>query len=378
MSERALPERTRLAARENAAEVDNRGIFPEHAVRSLREARLLSAPFGMHPLTTSAEVVEGLGTECLSTAMVYAMHVQQAWAVRSVEEWLESGLVREFRQSETLVASVTSEYGKGGDVAKALAPLEYAGAHVLVRRKAPIVSYGEHADSFLILMKSGAEASDRDICLVIASRSHGVTRATGPWDSCGMRGTRSVPMEFDLRVGRERVAAQNVGAVIAQAFVPAGHIAWASAWLGAATGLLTQSLRVAADSSRLGAMLTSDACRDTIGRVRADLAAIRALRDRCLNGFEQIQLGRRPYDYEFAQEISCLKVFASETALKVAQALQVLAGAHTGYVRPAAVPIERTVRDLLAAPLMYPNRLLTSAIASLEAARIREIQGPII
>ncbi|SBY69364.1 Acyl-CoA dehydrogenase, C-terminal domain [Klebsiella pneumoniae] len=310
--------------------------------------------------------------------MIYAMHVQQAWAVRSVEDWLEIDLLREFQESERLVASVTSEYGKGGDVTKALAPLEYAGSHVLVRRKAPIVSYGEHADSFLILMKKTAEAPDRDTCLVIASRSHGVAHATGPWDSCGMRGTRSVPMEFDLRVGRERVAVRNVSAVIARAFVPAGHIAWASAWLGAATGLLTQSLEVAADSSRLGAMLASDAYREAIGRVRADLAAIRALRDRCLHGFEQIQYGRRAYDYEFAQEISCLKVFASETALKVAQALQILAGAHNGYVRAASIPIERTVRDLLAAPLMYPNRLLTSAIATLEAARIRKIEDPII
>ncbi|SBY69321.1 Uncharacterised protein [Klebsiella pneumoniae] len=60
MRELALPERVRLAARDNAAEVDSRGMFPERAVRSLREAQLLSAPFGTHPLATSAEVVEGL------------------------------------------------------------------------------------------------------------------------------------------------------------------------------------------------------------------------------------------------------------------------------------------------------------------------------
>ena len=152
--------------------------------------------------------------------------------------------------------------------------------------------------------------------------------------------------------------------------------------LASASNGLRKATLVAGQSGRINTVLVGSGSEVPAGERLASLVdchhpyALGVIPER--HGFEQIQYGRRAYDYEFAQEISCLKVFASETALKVAQALQILAGAHNGYVRAASIPIERTVRDLLAAPLMYPNRLLTSAIATLEAARIRKIEDPII
>src|SRR6188508_3627888 len=80
----AAAERTAAAARAHAVRVDSEGAFPAEAIAAAREFGLLglmsAESVGGHArgLRQAAEVVELLGRECGSTAMVMTMHYSGA------------------------------------------------------------------------------------------------------------------------------------------------------------------------------------------------------------------------------------------------------------------------------------------------------------
>ena len=127
--------------------------------------------------------------------MVFAMHhIQLLTIVRHLERdsWFESYLHRQVAEGR-LIASVTSEVGTGGDMARSIAAVTPAeDGLVSFEKQAPTVSYGAYADDLLTTLRRAPG---------IRARRPGGRRSPtqtstrwsrpGTWDVLGMRGTCS-------------------------------------------------------------------------------------------------------------------------------------------------------------------------------------------
>ena len=156
-----------------AALVDAENRFPIESVAALRDAGLLG--YFIPPelggiggdIRTYCDIAELLGRECLSTALIWVMHAHQTAVLVDHRTPAHEPYLREIAEYGVLLASVTSEYGKGGDVLRADAPLVREGTQLRVRRRAPVVSYGAQAGFFLITMRSAEDRPATDVTLVL-------------------------------------------------------------------------------------------------------------------------------------------------------------------------------------------------------------------
>jgi hypothetical protein len=96
------------------------------------------------------------------------------------------------------------------------------------------VSYGEQATWFLVTMRASRESPATDVRLVLLNRADGSVRVDGDWSALGMRGTRSVPMSFDVTVDPGAIIGGSFREIALRTMIPAAHVGWAAAWLGAA------------------------------------------------------------------------------------------------------------------------------------------------
>lgn len=358
----------------SAAAVDAEGRFPHESVKALRESGLFGllvpAELGGYEadLATFCSVAAAVGEGCLSTALIYAMHCQQVAVLvdHALEEHARS--LRQIVDKGSLVASVTSEIGKGGHLLTAKAPLLMEGSSLRVRRSAPIVSYGEEADLYLITMRSGEDKPDTDVSLVLLNGDDGEIAVEGNWDSMGVRGTQSVPMSFDATVSSRQLVGGlgKFREMAVQTMIPVGHLGWTAAWFGAAKGAYQRFVRQLRSMGARGETdLQSDLFAARLSRVRMHLDMLEALLNevtRRLDGLRKAEAPLEAYeDYTLNIVVNSLKVAGSELAFSVANGLVELGGLSKGYLRGNSLGLERTFRDLRSAALMYSNdRLLVA------------------
>lgn len=357
---------------EQARVIDEDAIFPARSLAALRESGLLGllVPAGYGGLggglTDLVGVAASLAGECLSTAMVWAMHCQQVAAVTAHgSPDLRKRLLPRIAAGEVYIASVTSEKGKGGHLLTAQAALRRADGMLEIERDAPIVTGGHDADGFLITMRDSPAAPPHAVSMVYADRADLTVSAAGSWNPMGMRGTHSVAMRLAGRVDEHNLvgAPGEFRTVAVSTFAPVGHIAWAACWLGAARAALRgvlELLRSAAGRRQFD--LRSDLLRTRLARIRLDLDTVAAMLAQCLR-----DLSTEP-DLEAVPvqlRINGLKVLAAERSFAVVDALTEIAGLRHGYLRDAPLALERVFRDLRSASLNYANDRLLLANGAL-------------
>ncbi|MFL6117571.1 MAG: acyl-CoA dehydrogenase family protein [Catenulispora sp.] len=363
--------------RARAAKDDEQASFPTASLDLLRADGLMGllvprehggAGGTLADLSAVARVLAG---GCLSTALIWAMHCQQVVTIADhATPALGRRLLPRIAAGEVYVASVTSERGKGGHLTSAVAPLVRRGGTVLLERDAPIVTGGEHADGFLVTMRDGDQAAEHAVTLVYADRVQVRAVSTdGGWNPMGMRATHSSALRLSGEVPADQIVgpAGRFRDVAAALFAPAAHIAWASCWLGAATAVTRDVLALLrTPSGRREFDARSDLLLDRIARIRLDLDAVHALLTRVIRdvdaargaGADAVPGGGGAAAH---LRINGLKIFAAETLMGTADRLMDLTGLRHGYMRDAAVPVERLFRDLKAARLNYSNDRLTAA-----------------
>jgi acyl-CoA dehydrogenase len=266
----------------------------------------------------------------------------------------------------SLVASVTSESGTGGQLFTAQAPLRREDGRVHITRSAPIVSYAEEARYFLVTMRASPDAGPHDVRMAVVSRDDGDIRVTGSWDAMGMRGTQSVPLSIDAYIDETRVLAEPFRALAVRTFVPAGHVAWTSAWHGAAMGALNRYVAwMRRRNSQRSARLDSDLILSRLADLRARLDSVGALIEKLalrLDRFRNSGAAAACYEDPTHQiELNNLKVLGSDAAFHVVSDLVELAGLDEGYRASAETGLEQVFRDLRSASLMYGNERLRQA-----------------
>ncbi|MEH0935376.1 acyl-CoA dehydrogenase family protein [Micromonospora psammae] len=369
--------RDRVAAvlpviRDEAAKIDEQAVFPTGGLAALRDSGLMGllvpAEYGGlgGDLDDLVEVAVALAGECMSTAMIWAMHGQQVAAlVAHGTERLRAELLPRIARGEVYVASVTSEKGKGGHLLTAHAPLHRRDGALHLDRDAPIVTGGEHADGFLITVRDAPDAPPDAVSAVYADRSQLEVGTSGSWNPLGMRGTHSGALHLSGRVPDHHLVGSpgQFRTVAVRTFAPAGHVAWAACWLGAARGALRDVLGLLrSPAGRRQFDLGSELLRARLARVRMDLDTMSALLAQCLR---DLAGDADPEAVPVQLRLNALKVFTAERSFASVDLLVELTGLRHGYLRDAPLALERRFRDLRSASLNYANDRLLSANGTL-------------
>ncbi|MCL6661641.1 acyl-CoA dehydrogenase family protein [Paenibacillus amylolyticus] len=365
----------RMAAKrfaERAGDHDREGSFPKENIADLKSASLMSASIpspsgGERPsLRSLSSMAELLASGCLSTGMIWAMHIQQVEVlIRQDQNDFSDHLLSRLQKEQPLIASVTTEKGKGGHLLSSQSPMETNGNSLYIDRDAPVVTGGEHADWFLITMKPFDQSPDSDVQLVFAERHQLELESVSDWHAMGMRGTGSVGMHIRGSIREEQMigAATDFKQLAVQTMIPMGHILWSACWLGAAKGVyegLIQLIRNPQNRSRFN--LQSDLLYARLARVRLQLDTVNIYLNEMIKQYEDhsfqgnMKLLEAP---RFNIHINNLKILASETLFQATDQMIDIAGLSYGYTANDRLPLERAFRDLRSASLMYHNdRLL--------------------
>jgi acyl-CoA dehydrogenase len=362
--------------RRHAAEVDAAARFPTESVAALRECGLfgLLAPveFGGlgGDLGDMIAVADRLAGGCLSTAMIWAMHCQQVDAVvRFGSAEMRENLLRRVAKGDLYLASVTTETGKGGHLLSAQAALTADADMLRIARTAPVVTGGDYADGFLITMRADVEARDGQVSLVFADRSQLALEPSSGWNPLGMRGTHSVGLTISGDVPASQVVGPAGGfrEVAVESMIPAGHLGWSACWLGAARSGLADFIALLRSPKRpRGVDLQSDLVAERLARTRIDLELASAYLHRMCDEVLACRRAGASLDTPATQiHLNTLKVVAAEHSYSAVDRLVQLAGLSLGYMKDAAIPLERHLRDLRSAALNNSNDRLLAVTGKL-------------
>ena len=364
----------RAVAGPAAPRVDRESRFPSEAIAALRETRLMSAlvPVRFGGLGCSivqvAEICDLLGQHCANTAMVYAMHqIQVAVLARHAgSSAFFDRLLRDLVDRQLLLASATSEVEVGGDVRRSICAIEQHGDDVRLRKQAPVISYGEHADAILVTARRHPDAAASDQVLVVAptdaSRTT-LTRTSG-WDALGLRGTCSSGYVLETHVPASHILADGYDDISAQTMLPVSHVLWSSLWLGLATDAVNRARAFVRDAARRKpGTVPPGAIR--LAEVVGVLQTMRAGVTDAAKAFDAIFDDRDALTaMGFALRMNGLKVQSATLAVQIVSQAMSICGI-AGYKTDTKYSVERHLRDAYSAGIQINNDRVLGASASM-------------
>lgn len=357
----------------HAVDVDRAARYPHEALNALRDRRLLGAGLpqmygGGGSLSALVEIAGVLGRACGATAMIWAMHQIQLICLHrhAGESKAVAEMLHRIGVNQLLVASATSEEGTGGNLrvsraAVHVASAERAGEPVCrLDKKATTVSYGAHADAFLITARRSPDADPGDQVAVLVDRAQVNLEPAGVWNPLGMRGTCSPGFRVFGEFPADQILPVPFHEQAAETMVPASHVLWSAVWLGLAEEALARATGLARRRLATGAAPTDHRLAEAHWR----LDAARAQLFRTTELVSSMWSGRQAFGTSTLARLNALKLAASETAVQVTQGALCAAG-MAGYSEDGRYSIARIMRDVLSAPLMIGNSRLLSTNASL-------------
>jgi acyl-CoA dehydrogenase len=372
-------EKARIVAREitapNAADVDKAGRFPKETFDAQRKERLLGAfvPTDLGGLGCGmialAQICEAFGAACGASGLITAMHhIQVACIVRHGTTPYWRGYLQELTEKQLLIASVTSEVGIGGDMRTSGTAIEKKDGRYTLVKDATTISYGEHADDYLVTSRRAESAPPSDQVLTLVRKADAKVTKKGGWDTLGMRGTCSPPFLLESTGSTDQIFELPFGDIASRTMVPVSHILWASAWLG-----------IAADAvSKVRAYVRAEARKKpgtvppTAIRVAEVMNLLQLMRNNVHDAASECEALMRKAEgatdellsIGFAIKINNLKIATSQLVAQiVGQCLQIV-GIH-GYKNDSKFSMGRHLRDALSAALMIGNDRIYATNASL-------------
>jgi acyl-CoA dehydrogenase len=359
----------------NAEDVDRRARFPVETIKALRDERALSAyvPTDLGGAGVSFEAIAGacleLGRRCGASAMVFAMHqIQVVTIVRHLEDapWFTAYL-RDVADEQRLIASVTSEVGTGGDMGRSVAAVTPGdGGGCTFEKRAPTVSYGEHADDLLTTLRRGPDTEPGDQVVVLTRKEQVTLEPAGTWDPLGMRGTCSPGFLVRAEFLPEQVLPTPFPKVAVESMVPVSHILWSHLWLGIATDAFDRARAfVRAAAKQKPGQPPPTAAR--LSHLMSELSLLRAEVSSALREFVDASQedGRERLSTMAATlRFNNLKIAASEQAPRVCQGAMGVCGIM-GFKNDTPFSVGRHLRDTMSASLMVANERIHQTNASL-------------
>ena len=376
--ESAFLERARRVAVEvaqvHAEDVDARARFPHEAIEALKNERLLSAGIprefggGGVDMVELAAICEVLAQRCASTAMIYAMHLIQVACItrHRRESPFFAAYLRELVEQQSLLASVTSEVGVGGEMRSSVTSVVPQGASFSVDKDATTISYGEQADGLVLTARSSPDAPRNDQVLVVLRRADYVLEKKGSWDTLGMRGTCSPAFRVVAAAPLEQVLPVPFDAIASETMVPFSHILWSSCWLGIATAALSRARAFVRAQARAKPGATGGTLRLAEASSQLQLMGtnVREVAADCQRLMKTPAGTAALSTIGFALKMNNLKVATSQLVFDIAMRAMTICGI-TGYKNDSAFAVGRHLRDACSASLMVANDRIYATNASL-------------
>jgi acyl-CoA dehydrogenase len=352
--------------------VDRDARFPTEAFAALRAERMLGmfipTEFGGGGCSIAdiSAICTTLGQYCSATAMIYAMHqIQVACIVRHARtsEFFAAYLA-ELADTQALIASATSEIGVGGDVRSSVCAIERDNGSFAIRKQAPVISYGEHADAILATARRSPDAPASDQVLALLRKEEFTLTRTSGWDTLGFRGTCSPGFTLSAIAPVDHIVPVPYAEISSQTMLPVSHIVWASLWVGIATAAVGRARAYVRSEARKSPGKTP-AASVRLAEVVSKLQAMRAVVNDSVRDFEAIMHDADALSaMNFAIRMNNLKLNCSTAVVEIVGQAMLICG-MSGYRADSKSSLGRLLRDAYGAALMINNDRIYGANAAM-------------
>jgi butyryl-CoA dehydrogenase len=348
-AQRAARDTARRFARERLStvgvEVDRNPSFPAEAVAELGRLGMMGifipeqyGGAGLDHISYSL-VIEELGVECSSTAVILSAH-------SSLASWPILGLGNEDQRKRYLPKMAAGEWigcfaltepQAGSDAAGQRTRAVRDGDSYVINGTKNFITNGPEAGVAIIFANTDPAQGHRGISAFIAETSDPGYQVVRIEEKMGIRGSHSAQLAFsDLRVpATNLIGKEGDGFKVAMKTLDGGRIGIASQALGIARASLEASLRYSQERKSFGKPIASyQAIQWKLADMAVEIDAARLLTHRAAT----LKDAGQPCTTQSAMA----KLFAAETAMKAAtEAIQI----HGGYGYTKEFKVERYFRD---------------------------------
>jgi len=340
----------RIAQKEikpRAAELDEKGAFPEHALNVFAENGLLNpllpALYGgvESSFLTFSMILEEIARVCASSALMLIAQADGTLPIlhSGSEELEEKYLTRLGADSRALTALAATEPAAGSDLLSMRTRAVRKGDRFVVNGQKCFITNGSVADFFVLYAFTDSDKKAKGISAFVVEKSFPGLVYGKNENKMGMRGSVNSELFFedmeipaDNLIGKKGDGFANLMKTLAMS-----RVFCASQAVGIAQGALDEAIQYAGERIQFGKPI---AALSPLQFMVADMAA----------GVESSRLlthkAARQFDRESHEEAGTLaamaKFTASDTAMRVTtDAVQILGG--YGYMKD--YPVERMMRD---------------------------------
>lgn len=355
-----------------ADSVDREARFPSESFDALRAERMLGifipTEFGGGGCSIAdvSAICTALGQHCSATAMIFAMHqIQVACIVRHARESeFFASYLAELADTQSLIASATSEIGVGGDTRSSVCAIERNSGSFSIKKQAPVISYGEYADAILATARRTPDSPPSDQVLVLLKREEFTLARTSGWDTLGFRGTCSPGFMLTARATEDHILSDSFADISSQTMLPVSHIVWTSLWLGIATAAVGRARAYIRAEARKSPGKTP-AASVRLAEVVSKLQGMRALVNDSVRDYEATGgEADAASGMNFAIRMNNLKLSCSTAVVDIVSQSMLICG-MSGYRIDSKFSLGRLLRDAYGAALMINNDRIYGANAAM-------------
>jgi butyryl-CoA dehydrogenase len=328
-----------------AAEIDREHRFPEELLPKMAELGLMGVPFAEEFGGAGADyvsytiVLEELARACASTSVIVSSHTSLGtWPIfeygtpAQKEKYLH-GLT----SGEKLSAFALTEPGAGTDAASGKTTAVLDGDEYVLNGSKIFITNGGYADVYVVTAMTDPDSGTRGISAFIVEKDTPGFTVGEREHKMGIKASSTTPLYFsDCRIPKDALLGkEGKGFKIAMQTLDGGRIGIAAQALGIAQGALDASIAYAKERVQFGKPIaTLQAIQWMIADMATEIDAARFLVYRAA--------WNKDNSLPYGQEAAMAKLFASETASRVAgKAIQI----HGGYGFTESYPVERAYRD---------------------------------
>jgi len=340
----------RIAEKEikpRAAELDEKGVFPEHSLKVFAENGLLNpllpAAYGGVEQTflTFSMILEEIARVCASSALILIAQADGMLPIlhSGSDELKEKYLTRLQGDSSALTALAATEPAAGSDLLSMRTRAVLKGNRYVVNGQKCFITNGSVADFFVLYAFTDPDKKAKGISAFVVEKGFAGLVYGKNENKMGMRGSINSELFFeDMEIPKENlVGREGEGFPNLMRTLAMSRLFCASQAVGIARGALNEAIQYAGERIQFGKPIAAlSPIQFMVADMAAGLESSRLLTHKAASLFDKSRF------QEAAVTAALAKFTASDTAMKVTtDAVQILGG--YGYMKD--YPVERMMRD---------------------------------
>jgi acyl-CoA dehydrogenase len=348
----------------HASDVDNQARFPKESIDAIRSLKLMSAfvpeSFGGmgYDVAQISKICEVLARYCGSTAMIFSMHQIQVCCIvhHSLESEYYQGYIKKLVDEQRLIASATTEIGTGGDLLASFCAVEAVDGEFKIFKRAPVISYGEHADDIILTARRNPEAANSDQVHILLNKSQYTLKPISGWDTLGFRGTCSAGFDLEGSGRVEQICPTPFPVVLSQSMHPFSHITWAALWSGICIDAVNNARKFVKNAVKKNPNMPPISS-IRLAEVDKALYVMRNSVQSAINDYTTLlEAGDQNAftNFGFSIKINNLKISSSEALIDIVGKAMMICGISS-YRNDSDMSLGRHIRDAYGASLMVNN-----------------------